>query len=119
MESWVKGNPNAEVVQPIGTVDSQPIPVSFEGVPLDIIRFFDIDTRTMDNKTKEKLNDIYKFSNSEGKPMGDILQGLKMIEYQMGQSVVGESRYGRIWNYLRVQNTINDLVKQRDSLLRY
>lgn len=94
-------------------------PMMLSGVPLDLVRYFSVDISTLTNQTTKQLNDIYSMLSGNGEKMGDILQKIRDIDNRMGQPSFGETRPGRIWNYLRIHNQVVDLQKRRDAMLRY
>lgn len=91
-------------------------PIVFEGMPLEMIRYFDIDVRQIDNRIRKQIMDIYTFSCQEGDSIGDILLKVRAVEKRLGVSSLNETRYGRIWNWLKINRNIEELHKQRSAL---
>lgn len=89
-------------------------PVIYKGVPLTLVEYFDVDIRAMSDKTVKQINEIYEFLPDGN--MGDKLVELRKVERKLGQPTLSETRYGRIWNYLKISRNIGNLKKQREAL---
>lgn len=84
--------------------------------PIEIIRYFGVDLLTIDEKTREKLKDIYKFCSKNTNGLGEILMKVKDIERKVKNPVnLYEPLYGRVWNWIKISEQINDLEKQRKA----
>lgn len=92
-------------------------PVMVDGVPLEIIRYFDVDIRSMDSNTVRQLKDIYELSNDSNETIGDSLLKIKDIDMRLGYPSYG-NRFSKVWNYLKITKNIGDLDKQRQALTR-
>lgn len=90
--------------------------ITQEGVPISVIRYFGIDTRKIDNKDKEQLKEIYIFIKDNPNGLYTILSN---IERKLGAPSLGETRFGRIWNYLKLTNQIDNLEKDRKALEKH
>jgi hypothetical protein len=116
------GRPTIEQAQVTQSPSSPPtnsvadLPMMINGVPLEIINHFDVDVRAMDNRTQGRLQDIVKFL--PGEKLGDKLISLRDVERKLGAPAHGETRYGRVWNWLKVTSRIDDLVKQREAIVQ-
>ena len=86
-----------------------------EGIPIDMIRFFDVDIRSMDAKTTGQLKDIYKMMADRG-GIDVIMSEISSIRNKMGAGGYGETSYGRIWNYLKIGDNIKHLERQRNAM---
>lgn len=80
--------------------------------------FLNVDTQ--DPKTTEKLNYIYTELRQDTKEFneGDMLHKLRSLEQRMGMPALGESRIGKIYNYLRASEQVRKAEKLRDAYLR-
>lgn len=106
-----------QATQPIGIVDAN-IPVLYEGMPLDLVRHFAVDVKQMTEGDKKQINDIYnwvKGSLAEQTP-GNVMLAIRQISNRLGSPQLGETRFGKMWNYLRIQQSIDDLSKQRKAM---
>lgn len=75
------------------------IPLMFDNIPLDLIYHYDIDLRLMSERTKRQLNDIMRLS--EGETFDEKMNTIRSIEMKLGIPGNSETRYGRVWNWLR------------------
>ena len=93
------------------TIDS---PVLLGDVPIDVLRHFDVDHRTMVEGDKSKLNDIYKWAAQdlfEATP-GNIMQEISRIQTKLG----GDRTPSKVWNWLRVKQSIGDMRKKQQAM---
>ena len=89
------------------------LPMMIDGVSVDLMRYFNIDSNNMDINIKNKLTEIQ--THLKDRSMGDIMQTLKSIELRTGVRDWNQ-RVSTIWNYLKISKQIIELNKQRDSL---
>lgn len=92
--------------------------ILWEGVPISLYRYFNTDVGTADNRSISQMKDIFEWAKRDVGDNGDILQKLRKIELKLGASGYGETRQSRVFNYVKIQQQIDDLTKQRDSLRR-
>lgn len=109
MEGMVKSPPVENKPINIQEQKTTNIPLMFDDVPLDLIYHYDIDLRLMNSRMKKQLSDIMKLS--EGKTFSEKMNNIKNIEMKLGIPGNGETRYGRVWNWLRtMQHTKRSLI---------
>lgn len=94
---------------------SEPQPTLFNGVPLELMEFFTLDMKDLNDSTARKINDIYTFLKPKVKSMGELLMEIRRVERKIGAPALTETRYGKVWNWLKLSNRINDLEKQRKA----
>lgn len=70
----------------------------------------------LDPKETEQLEYI-KSVFGKDVPMGDILSQIREIERKLGVPRLGESRLGKIYNYMRAMQNVKQAEKIRDSYL--
>lgn len=68
----------------------------------------------------DKINAIADFFRGDEKEFTDIdlLQAVRHIESRLGTPALNERRVDRIYQYIKLQGTIDNLSKERDILLR-
>lgn len=95
---------------------------SFEADEIKIAplnNFFDIDRKTT-NKEKQQLKDIMEFleKDTDTKNEANIYVALRNIEEKLTSPKIGETRIGKIHNYIKTLKAIKEAEEERDSLLR-
>lgn len=89
---------------------------SWEGVPIDLIRYIGKDMGTMTGKDIEQLKDIATWSKTDlaEDTVGNRLNKLRTLEQQLGQPGFHETKLDRIWNWVKMQFSINELrIRQK------
>lgn len=81
--------------------------------------YFDLD-RKISNKEKQQLEQIMEFleEDTDTKVEGNIYVALRNIEEKLTSPKLGETRIGKIHNYIKVLQEIKQAEKERDSFLR-
>lgn len=115
MSRTAGSNPTETISIPV-SIDA-PTPMILSGVPIDMINYFDIDIKNLDDTQRNKLNDIYKFLSDKSKD-GSMYSRLRELELKLGSSDIHEKRYNKIWNYLSISNKIQSLENERRLLER-
>lgn len=92
--------------------------ISYNGVPVDVFRMFNADIGTVDEKDIGKMNDICKWASSkcEDLTIGNMMQKISSLERQLGSPHIGQNRWDKMWNWVKMNNTIEDLRKRQDSM---
>ncbi len=93
--------------------------MEYNGVPVDVLRFFNTDFN-LPNKDMDKLVDIYSWAKNglEELTMGNVLQKISSLEVRLGAPHLNESRYDKLWNWVKLESQINDLRKQQEAYKR-
>ncbi len=104
------GQPN--VSAPVS--EGQAITTLVDGAPLDMFYYFNLDTKQVSPEVKKQLADIYKNINPAS--VDELLPKIRVIENKLGVPTNGETRYSKVWNYLRIQSHINKLLLQQSAL---
>lgn len=86
------------------------------GVPMSVLRHFGLDLKA-DESTLSQVREVYRMVDVEDKTPGKVLQKLSDLEVQMGVPRIGETRYGRLYNYLRMGSAIKDMQRQQGALI--
>lgn len=105
------------MTSPMNTIaNAQPITPMVDGIPIDFIRYFDIDIRNIENRDKSQLQEIYSLLDGAKRSPSDMLTELRNIQNKLGAPGYHETKFGKIWNYLKITRHINNLEKERKSL---
>lgn len=97
-------------------VSTQSITPSINGVPISLIDYFNIDIRTLESRDNNQLSEVYKLLKNDSETDGDVLLKIGEIERKLGSPTYNETRYGRIWSYLRINSRINEMEKQKKAM---
>jgi len=91
--------------------------LSHENVPTNMYRFFNVDMINWSPKQITELQDIYQYARTKSKTKepGEVLKLISDIERQLGSPAMGETRTGKIANYIRITRRIDDLNKEREA----
>jgi predicted porin len=90
----------------------------YDGVPIDIIRFFNTDMSRMNTKEKDELLTISKWAFKDVETLGDGLMKLRNLEIKLGRPLGDpeSNRRMKIYNWVRIQQHIEDLGKRQEAL---
>ena len=92
----------------------------YDGLPLSIPNYFNVDAFKLSDEEKGRLGSIYEWAKTkvpEG-TMGDVLTKISELERQLGATAIGESRLDRLWRWCKLSFRIEDLEKERIALER-
>jgi hypothetical protein len=92
----------------------------YNGLPLSVSTFFNVDAFKSDDVATDRMNQIYQWAKSkvpEG-TMGDVITEISKLERQLGATVCGESRIDKMWRWTKLSGKILDLEKERNALER-
>lgn len=122
MEGMAKSSgPNTPIssVEP-ATVTANPLSKAhyWAGVPLDVYNYFTLNMKDMHDVDLEQLQYVFDTvqKKTEDPTMGNVLLALKSIEQMLGVPQLGEARYKRVYNYVKLLSTIEDLNKKRQAM---
>lgn len=72
-----------------------------------------------DSQESERLGFITKWMKQHGyENKSDLIAKLGTLEREMGAPNLGESRLGRIYNWLKIDSEIESLMKEREAYRR-
>lgn len=93
---------------------------TFDDIPIDIYRYFNQDLSGVEDRTKDKFKDIYDWAKTkvEELTIGNILQVISNLEMKLGQPGYSETRYDKIWNWVKISKNIDNLLQKRQTLER-
>ena len=116
MASPVEASNDAVIVPP---VDPQPMlsAPSFEGIPVETIRYFGMDIGKLSSGEIEQLKDIHNWSKpNEGEDtIGGRLQKLKSLETKLGAPKYYETKLSRLWSWVKMDSNISELRKRQSA----
>lgn len=92
--------------------------LAWDGVPVDVFRMFSAEIGTLPTKEIGKLKDICDWAGSkcEEVTIGNIMQKISSLESQLGSPAIGEKRWDKMWNWVKINKQIDDLKKRQESL---
>lgn len=92
---------------------------AWAGVPLQVYRFLGIDFAQADPKTMEEVATVFKYIDQDldKRTTGRVLEKLSEIELRLGAPKLGETRHGRICDYLRMNEVIKDVRRQQRAIV--
>lgn len=110
---------NVQVESPPPVLDTTPM---IDDMPLDMLRHFDMDVVSVDNKQKQFLNDIHEWVKSDleyqGKEptRGNVALRVQELKRVLGVPLAGETMLNKVWRWLKLQRNIDDLQKEQTAL---
>ena len=115
-QGLAKTSPSQNVISSVSPITRESPPLIFDGVPLDLMDYFQIDFKNSDSDSKNKLREIYSILKDDYPDITNLLSKLSDIDRKLGAHGYQETRYGKIWNYLKVTEKIKGLEKYKLSL---
>lgn len=97
-------------------VSTQSITPSINGVPISLIDYFNVDIRKMESRDNDQLAEIYKLLKNDSETDSDVILKIGEIERKLGSPTYNETRYGKIWSYVRINSRIADMEKQKRAM---
>lgn len=87
-------------------------------VPFETYRFFGVNPGTADQKDLNQIKDVYDWASKDSNGLGDSLYKLRQLEIKLGQPPLGETRYSKMWNYVRISKMVNNIETDRDTQIK-
>jgi len=81
-----------------------------------LLDYFGMDRPLLDEKND--LRYIYNWVRKQGEEKGDQMLALKKLEIKLGFPPTGENRLKRIVNYLKIDEQLEDLLKEQEAYVR-
>lgn len=107
--------------QPPKTV-AQPSSLSsfeWQGIPIDVLRTFNVDLGTIPTKDLQQIKDITEWAKSkvgvEG-TIGDMLAKVSEVRQKLGSPAMNEKSYSKVWEYVKLQRVADEAVKRQQAL---
>jgi len=88
----------------------------YDGVPVDVFRVLDLNASMIPHKDIDKLKVIYDWAKKDSESLGDTLIKISRIRMQLGSPAVGQGYHDKIYNWVRLTQSIEDLDKRREAL---
>lgn len=87
----------------------------YNGVPFELYTMFDV-TLATDDKTRDKLLEIYTWSTKDSETLGDALLKIRRLEGELGAPSVNEKGYDKLWRWVKLQRHIDSMQKEQESM---
>lgn len=89
---------------------------SIPTVNLEILRFFDVPyNEVCKGNNEEELKEIEKWAFKE-ETLGDGLEKLRKLEIQLGYPTGRDTRFNKIYRWIKMEKAIDDLKARQRSL---
>jgi len=88
----------------------------YKEVPIDVFRAFEMEMSKVNDREIDRLKDIFSWAKKDSETLGDAMQKISRLEHQLGSPAIGETRYNKIWLWVKLQNQKDDLDKRQDTL---
>lgn len=114
----------AEIPKEMPTAQAPPPPTGlagfdWEGIPIDVLRHFNMELGTIPTKDLEMLKDITTWAKSktiDEPSIGNVLQQISKIQRQLGNPAINERSYEKTWRFIKAQRIIDEMTKRQESL---
>jgi hypothetical protein len=112
-----KSAPQPTMIVSTEPINQEQVVPSWNGVPMSVFKFLNIDFFDSSDKNIEELKDIYQYARSRSNGMdGDIIQRIDELKNRLGEPEIGTTRLAQLSNYVRLNRQISDLMKQKRVL---
>jgi hypothetical protein len=88
----------------------------YDGVPIDILRFFNVDLSDIPRKDRDQLAAISKWALKDAETLGQGMKRLRDLEIKLGSPRLDETRAGRLYNWVKLQYQIDDLRQRQEAV---
>jgi hypothetical protein len=118
MEGLAKSAPSPQpIISNDHTTPQMVSEPSWQGVPMDIYKFMNVDFFDSSEKHQTELREIYEYAKAKSNGMpGDTIQKIEELQHKLGEPPIGTSRLAQLTNYIRINRNISDLLKQKRVL---
>lgn len=118
MEGIAKSAPNENQAHHAALVEHMPFAQVQRNstVPPDVYRFFGMPMWEEDQSVTNKLEKISKWAMDTSETLGDGLMKMKNLEIHLGVPTGNQSRYDKMFNWVRIQETIDEMRKKQEAL---
>lgn len=103
---------------PVITNSTQLNTTTYDNIPVDVYRFFGENIGSLEGREKDKLTAISEWAFRDSETVGDGLIKLRNLEMKLGSPSIGEKRYDRLFNWVKMQKQIEDMQKRQEALRR-
>lgn len=94
--------------------------VVHEGLPIGLYAFYDVKMDTVPQDDVKQMKALYDYAKSSTNGSdGDVLMMLSQLDRKLGVPSGGSSRINKAYNYVTMSKKIQDLEKQRLSLVNH
>jgi hypothetical protein len=66
----------------------------------------------------KKIREIYQWAKDETGSTGNALLKIRSLEMKLGSPHLGESRFGKLWNWIALDLHIKEMEKQKEAYVR-
>jgi hypothetical protein len=87
-------------------------------VPYETYRYFGVNPGTVDKGDLKQIKDVYDWANKDSAHMGESMHKLRQLENKLGQPPIGETRYSKMWNWVRVSKMVSTLEQDREAQIK-
>jgi len=93
---------------------------TWEGVPVDIYRFFSLDISATPIEEINKVREIYDWArfNLDEPTIGNVMEKMNKLRLRLGAPAVGDKIYDKMWQWVKMDRHQKDLEKRKQTLER-
>lgn len=123
MEGILKSAPKPEyenrvIEHETPETQAEPSPSMPELVPPDVYDYFGVSLRTLSTQEKQQIVDLFKYFNGISNNLGDAITEIAELERRLGTPHATERRFNRVYNWVKIQQRINSLEKQKQAFYK-
>lgn len=115
MQGMLKEVPIARPDPVINTTPSPSVGVP-DQLPMEMYHYFNENPAYLDRNTGRYIGEIYSWAKKDAKTLGDVMGKISTLENKMGQPKLDETRTSRIYNYVRMQRSVDAINEERDRV---
>lgn len=92
-----------------------------EGVPYEVYAYFGITDTDILPAEKPQVREMYDYLKTKlpEPTLGNYMMEFKKIESKLGQPEINESRWNRVYRYIKLSKAIDEMELQRNSMERF
>jgi hypothetical protein len=87
-------------------------------VPYETFRYFGVNPGTVDKGDLKQIKDVFDWANKDSHGLGDSLYKIRQLETKLGQPPLGETRYSKMWNYVRMSQMVSHFETEREKQIK-
>lgn len=91
---------------------------SFDGVPFEVYRYFNISPAEAKRDDMRQIKEIFSWANKDKSHISDSLFSLRQLENKLGAPNIGETRYSKLYNWVRVSSIVSELESDRERQIQ-
>lgn len=90
----------------------------FDGVPFEVYRYFNVSPTITKNEDIKQIREIYGWVSKDNPHISESLFSLRQLENKLGAPNIGETRYSKLYNWVRISSVVGGLQNDKKEQIK-